>query len=373
MSNRKSFYANTYEAALAKARREFGGEAYLIGSGPAAPSHRHLGAVEVIVESDAPLRPPRASTAAGMDAASGVQRASAIDLAAEVCQLRAELVRLSAMLHHPAARKRVLEACPALAAPSAELAAAELPWGIELELLQAVAAAGPRDEDEARRILRSEVASRLPKASGRVAGDEPVVLAAVGPAGAGKTTTLAKIAARYGVGRSRPALLVSTDSCRVGGADQLAAFGAIFGIPCVFADTPAALARYVEEHGRKSLVLVDTPGFAPADESAAREWAGFLAAHPLVETHLVLAATSRAQDLRNLMRRWARFRPASLILTRLDETSHGGCALGVALEAERPVSFLSYGQAIPEDLCSQEPEELAQLLAPSAGLMRAAA
>lgn len=372
MSNRKSFFAGTFEAALAQARREFGEEAYLIGSGPTAPGQRHLGAVEVIVESDAPLRTQTASKAGGSHARQA-EHASTMDLAAEVSQLREELVRLSGMLHHPAARKRVLEACPALAAPSNELAAAELPRGLELELLQAAAAVGPRDEAEARRVLRSEVASRLPGTSTRLTGDEPAIMAVVGPAGAGKTTILAKVAARYGLGRSRPALLVSTDTCRVGGADQLAAYGAILGIPCVLADTPAALAKYVEEHGRKSLVLVDTPGFAPADDAAAREWAGFLSTHPMVETHLVLAATHRTQDLRKLMRHWARFRPASLILTRLDETSHPGCALGVAMEAERPVSFLSYGQAVPEDLCSQEPEELAHLLVPAVGLMRAAA
>jgi flagellar biosynthesis protein FlhF len=380
---RKSFYAHSVEAALALARKEFGDEAYLLDSRSSRPEQRHLGAFEVIVESDAST----SETAAGSVPAAQVARRDPApgwaDLAAQVERLKEELRRTAELLYRPAGLDALLQTHPALRESAVRLAAAELPPASALEILRAAAARLDSEPDampgvtaphaRASEAAAAELAARLECGRSALHAGRRATVALVGPAGAGKTTTLVKIAARYGVTRGVPALLVSTDTCRVGGADQLAAYAAILGLPFVAVDTPAALVGTLEEHARKSLILIDTPGFSPADRQFAADWADLLGTYPNLETHLVLAATQRLADLRQTMRAWARFRPAHIILTRLDETSSFGAALGGVIEAERPVSFTSGGQSVPEDLQAPDSRQLAALLLPAAERMLAAA
>ena len=193
-----------------------------------------------------------------------------------------------------------------------------------------------------------------------VAGPKvPKVVAVVGAAGAGKTTTLVKLAAQYGLRGRRPAHIISTDNLRVGAAEQLRSYAAILGVGFDLAETTVALGQLLNEHAGKELILIDTPGLSPGQMEDGASLARFLSADPRVDCHLVVPAYQKAPDVACLLDRFHPYGAAKVILTRLDETGAIGGLLLALDECEARVSFLSMGQTIPEDL---EPASVARLL-----------
>ncbi len=99
--------------------------------------------------------------------------------------------------------------------------------------------------------------------------------ALVGPSGSGKTTTLVKLAVQYGLAGRRPVLLLSVDTYRIAAATQLRSFAAILGVGIQVLETVGALAQAIEENRGKELILIDTPGFGPADMEPTADWRSF--------------------------------------------------------------------------------------------------
>ena len=188
--------------------------------------------------------------------------------------------------------------------------------------------------------------------------------ALVGPCASGKTTTLVKLAVRYGLSMQRPAHILSMDCYRVAAAEQLRSYAAILGVGFQALDTTAALSQAIEEHRNKDLILIDTPGFGARDLDAAQDLARFLASRPDIDTHLVLSAAMRSADLTRVVDRFEVFRPAKLLFAGLDETETFGPILNQVVRTAKPVSFLAAGQQIPEDLEPATVERVLELLAP---------
>jgi flagellar biosynthesis protein FlhF len=195
-------------------------------------------------------------------------------------------------------------------------------------------------------------------------GEAAKFAAVVGPPGAGKTAVLAKLAVQYGLRNRKPVQFLSMDTLRVGAAEQLRSYAAILGVGFQIADTNRALSQALEEHRGKGLVLIDTPGFAISDLEAGNETADFLARRTDIQKHLVLPASMRLADMRRTSAAYDSFRPSRLIFTRLDETQAFGPALSLASGGERPVSFLSNGQRVPENLEPASKAALTHLLLP---------
>jgi flagellar biosynthesis protein FlhF len=187
------------------------------------------------------------------------------------------------------------------------------------------------------------------------------VEATLGRPGAGKTTTLTKLAAASGLAERRPAQVLSMDPARIAAAEQPRALAGIFGIGLQALATTGALSPTMEERRHKKLIPIGTPGFSPKDLDMGLDPALFLAAHADMDTHPVLAATMNAADPTSAIDRFEMFRPSRLLLTRLDQTETFGSIPNQATRTAKPVSFLAAGQQIPEDLEPASRERMVDL------------
>jgi flagellar biosynthesis protein FlhF len=185
----------------------------------------------------------------------------------------------------------------------------------------------------------------------------------VGPTGAGKTTTIAKIAAHAKARHKKRIALVSTDMFRVGGHEQISRYGDLLGMPTYPCAETASLRDLVDSLNDRDLVLIDTPGASPSDVdrlSKLEDLTGTIEAR----VHLVVAATTRSEDITNIVKRFHRFRPRRVVITKIDETDPKGAFVADILRNEMPISFLTNGQRVPEDLLTPVAEDLARYLLP---------
>ena len=190
-------------------------------------------------------------------------------------------------------------------------------------------------------------------------------MAFVGPPGAGKTTSLVKIAARYGLDVRKPARILSADVHRIAAADQLRSLASLLGIGCDIAETPGVLAQMLREYRSKSLILIDTPGLSRAEMEDGADLALFFQSHPEIDTHPVLPAFLRPVDMSRAIGQYLPFGPKKLLFTRIDETQHYGALVSIANRWSLPISFLGTGQQIPDDLEAATPELLRKLILPA--------
>ena len=198
-----------------------------------------------------------------------------------------------------------------------------------------------------------------PRADGRMRS-----LAFVGPTGVGKTTTLAKLAARL-VRAGRRVALVSTDSYRVGAIEQLAAYGELLQAPVRMARDGDELAAIAAESGNVDVLLIDTTGRSPNDAAALERLARGLEsarARAQLETYLVLAASASREALIAAADSFALARPTAAILTKLDETRAPGPAVEIGSSCGGGLLFLCDGQALSAHLERASADACADLL-----------
>ncbi len=184
----------------------------------------------------------------------------------------------------------------------------------------------------------------------------------IGPTGVGKTTTIAKVAANFMFSTGKSAALVTIDNYRIAAAEQLKIYGEIMNIPVETARTPGGLADIFRRLRDRDLVLVDTAGRSPKDEMRIQELAGFLAPELGVENHLVLSAATGEQGLYTAIDRFSHLGIHGLVMTKLDECDVLGQILGAGLRAECPLSFLTNGQKVPEDLITPDPGGISRMI-----------
>jgi Flagellar GTP-binding protein len=212
-------------------------------------------------------------------------------------------------------------------------------------------------------VLRRELEALCPvDANLGVPGSGRKIVALVGPPGCGKTTTLAKLAVQYGLVPRLRTQLLSIDMERIGAADQLRSLAFILGVGFTAVETSGALVHALEEHQQKELILIDTPGFGAREIAGAGPLAELLASREDIDVHLVLPASMKNADLSRTVDRFEIFRPAKLIFTRLDETEAPGCIVNELQRSAKSLSFLNFGQRIPEDLRPADPALLASLV-----------
>ncbi|HEX3604259.1 MAG TPA: flagellar biosynthesis protein FlhF [Steroidobacteraceae bacterium] len=177
------------------------------------------------------------------------------------------------------------------------------------------------------------------------------VVALVGPTGAGKTTTIAKLAARWCMLHgSQDLALVSTDGYRIGAREQLMTYARILGAPMHPANGAKELARVLERLKSKKLVLIDTAGMGPRDVRLTEQLAALKYGASRARVLLALPAQAEGQALDEIVSAFVRIKPLGCVLTKVDESASLGAVLSTVLRHQLKIAYVCNGQRIPEDL-----------------------
>ena len=240
---------------------------------------------------------------------------------------------------------------------SGSLAARLMAAGIDPALAESVAAGvTPRQQRGLSGSgVRQALATHL---NAMAAGDEAFarVEVFIGPPGVGKTTTIAKIAAQEKVRRRRTVGVVAADAFRAGAVEQLRTYAAIIGAPFRTARTIEEMDQAIDQS--RQTLLVDTAGRSPKDDDM-RDVRRLLGHRRGVRTHLVIPAETSIASARRIMDRFADAKPDRVVVSRLDEAESPSSLLAWLCERGLPVSYITTGQRVPEDLERATPAVLA--------------
>jgi len=207
------------------------------------------------------------------------------------------------------------------------------------------------DEAALQSVLRDVIAGELPIAGPVELGiSAPQVVVLAGPTGVGKTTTIAKLAARFCRQQACRVGLVAADHYRLAAVEQLRAYAQIMDVPLEVAESPAAVVAARQRLSSCDLVLVDTAGASPHDADRLADLAALREAASPCELALVLSATTHPQVLVEAAEAFQRLGATRLVLTKLDEAVACGPLLDWLANGPLPLSYTTAGQNVPEDL-----------------------
>lgn len=372
----RTYRAGTLKEAMAQVRRDLGGDAVILATREVR-RRRLFGlgrrdVVEVTAARDrAEAEAAKAGTAPHQPAPLAVVTTVPAASAALQASFGEQLSKLHAMVEDLSRQGRIDHLLPDLPTPLVPtysgLLEADVPETLARRLVRYVAERIEPDEANqpaaVEAMLIEAVEGCIPVAPpiSSVAGTRRVV-ALVGPTGVGKTTTVAKLAANFKLAHGLRPGLVTVDTYRIAAVEQLRTYAEIIDLPLAVVNHPGEMARAIEELGPVDLVLIDTAGRSPRDEVKIRELADFLNAAAPDEVHLVLSAVSGERSLRAAVERFSVARADRLIFTKLDEADGLGGVLAVLGQGTRPVSYITTGQAVPDDIEPADRHRLARLI-----------
>jgi flagellar biosynthesis protein FlhF len=374
----KTYFASSVPAALELARKELGEDAMLVTSKPASPDARPFGKLEVtfayeaksvnpmgarpavfpivnrepVREANSAAEPLRALRNLSAPAAPQAEpRKTGLEprnIGSELDELRSQIAALKNAVARPghsggpAPVARVRDARSGLVEQLCES-------GMGQDIAEEIASA-VRGNDSPDAVSR-EIAGRIPAASfSDLNAGETRQVALVGPPGRGKTTTLVKLAVRFGLANRVPVKLYSAGSHGVGCDDRLARYASILGVPFQAFESLEGLGLALNGEMWKGLVLIDTPGISPTDSAEIGEFSRFFKRRPEIEKHLVLRSDARSADLSNAIVHFAPMEVSRLLFTGLDEAVSLGSTVDAIIRSRIPAALSGTGQRIPEDL-----------------------
>ena len=191
----------------------------------------------------------------------------------------------------------------------------------------------------------------------------PKILTFLGPTGVGKTTTLAKIAGSEKL--NNPELkvgLITMDTFRIAAVSQLKEYARIIRVPVMVANTPKELKKAIKEYRKMDLVLIDTAGRSQRDELQMAELREYLGNSDRFSNILVLSATTKDNDLIEITKRFSRTTLGGVVYTKLDESTSYGSIFNHSIRFKLPITYLTTGQNVPEDIEVASRERLIDLL-----------
>ena len=187
-------------------------------------------------------------------------------------------------------------------------------------------------------------------------------VALIGPTGVGKTTTVAKLAANFALKEKFRVALVTADTYRIAAVEQLKTYADLIGIPIDVVYTPQEMRSALYRHQDKQLVLIDTAGRSPSNQSQLAELEALLAVDDNIEKHLVLSATTKFTDCLEAVQRFQPSKPQKYLFTKLDEASNLGTLFNLMFHAPKTLSYITTGQNVPDDIELADPNRLTTLM-----------
>lgn len=366
----KRFVADSMQEAIALVKADFGKEAVILHTKRVRKGGIFglFGRTKVEVVAATEGKPPRRAAAkepapnAGPIAMAGAAEAAA---GSELARVREELDQIKRALQAKAdpygdqpepirwARQRLIDS--------------DVHEDLVQELLEAIESRARKDQLHdagwVERAVREELISGLVCADPWKMADSAKIQCLVGPTGVGKTTTIAKLAANYSLLAGKRVALVTVDTYRIAAVEQLKTYAEIIGIPVDVAFTPQELKEAVAARALEyDMILVDTAGRSHKNKMQMAELRAFLEALDDPQIHLVLSATTRQQDMLDIVEHFSRLPVSGLIVTKLDETGTYGLLYNACRLTGKPLSYLTNGQSVPDDIEVAEAERVAGLI-----------
>lgn len=176
------------------------------------------------------------------------------------------------------------------------------------------------------------------------------VIAIVGPTGVGKTTTLAKLAAKFAIEQGKKTALVTADTYRIGAVEQLRTYARIMGLPLEIALSPDEVSAGVEKHSDKDIVLIDTVGRSQRSDEHLAELAAFIMAGAPTQTYLCVAASQSRAVQAEVIEKFAVLSPNKIVVTKIDESLDRGSLVNLPFRSGLPLVCSTMGQNVPHDI-----------------------
>ncbi len=285
-------------------------------------------------------------------------------------EVRGQLTGLQQMVESLSRRTRVSERqelpeaffrlyTELLDADIAEDEARDLVERVQQETPEAGEAAFESVRLRAQQVLESQI-----RISGPIATQpgQRRLVALVGPTGVGKTTTIAKLAANFRLRAKRRVGLITVDTYRIAAVEQLRTYADIIDLPMEVVSTPREMREAVAKMSDLDLILLDTAGRSPRDEVQIQELRAFLTESNADEVHLVLSSVCSSSTLLKTAERFTEVGATSLLITKLDEASTFGNLWPLLRTCPLPLSYLTDGQNVPDDIQPADRRRLARLV-----------
>jgi len=371
----KRIVAPTYAEALIKAKNELGMDALIVDSkkirvgGFLGLFQKSM--TELTVAVDRPDEPAAPATGGGSTAvrtavpAPGPSAAASPQAAlpaSTVASLERELAALRRAVNRLASRQEQEAALSRLTAYGRHVYDTLVDRGVEPDAALEISL-NLTDESQGRAGLQAALIRTLgPFERIAVRPGQRRVAALVGPTGAGKTTTLAKLAAHFALNMGHKVGLITADSFRIAAIEQLRTYGDILGIPVNVVDSPADMARALRETADCDLVLVDTGGRNHKDAGRMAELKETLSILRPDETHLVISLTANPRDAYEWLDYYGPLGVNRLLFTKLDEAASPGLMVNLRRRCSYPVGYITFGQSVPDDIMPADRADFAQIL-----------
>ena len=188
------------------------------------------------------------------------------------------------------------------------------------------------------------------------------IVSLIGPTGVGKTTTAAKICSEQILQYKRKVALITVDTMRIAAVEQLRAYAKVINVPLSIVSDKVELDRAISSYADYDVIVIDTGGCSQRDETQMFELRDIFDERGRLHNILVLSATTKDSDTNEITRKFGSMPLDSIVFTKLDESSSYGSIFNHAIRFKKPVSYLTTGQNVPEDIELATKERLVDLL-----------
>jgi len=198
--------------------------------------------------------------------------------------------------------------------------------------------------------------------------DRPKVIFFIGPTGVGKTTSIAKLTADFRLRKQKNIALITADTYRIAAIDQLRTYAEILSVPLKVIYSTSELIEGIKQFNNQEYVFIDTAGRSHKNHEQLEELKEMLTMFPQKKVYLVLSATTKFKDLMSIIKKYsALYDNYAIIITKTDETTSTGTIINLRYYTDKSLSYVSFGQNVPDDIKVIDGGEYAKMLLGSLG------